>query len=163
MPDELKVHDASFIGSQFSLQIDGVEMARFQGVGGLSWETEVIEEKVSTKEGKVRFIKRPGQTKYPDVTFKRGLSADGALLKWYKSVLDGKVERKSGSIVVYDLAGTEVDRCNFENAWPSKWSASDLDSGSVTRFTEGISNIYEEVQALYRGLRRIVIDSAEDK
>ena len=39
----------------------------------------------------------------------------------------------------------------------------DLDSGSVTRFTEGISNIYEEIQALYRGMRRIVIDSAEDK
>ena len=39
----------------------------------------------------------------------------------------------------------------------------DLDGGSITRFTEGISNIYEEVQALYRGLRRIVIDSAEDK
>jgi hypothetical protein len=39
----------------------------------------------------------------------------------------------------------------------------DLDSGSVTRFTEGISNIYEEVQALYRGLRKIVIDSQDDK
>jgi hypothetical protein len=39
----------------------------------------------------------------------------------------------------------------------------DLDSGSVTRFTEGISNIYEEVQALYRGLRKIVIDSPENK
>lgn len=39
----------------------------------------------------------------------------------------------------------------------------DLDSGSVTRFTEGISNIYEEVQALYRGLRKIVIDGVEDK
>ena len=39
----------------------------------------------------------------------------------------------------------------------------DLDGGSVTRFTEGISNIYEEVQSLYRGLRKIVIDSAEDK
>jgi len=39
----------------------------------------------------------------------------------------------------------------------------DLDSGSVTRFTEGISAIYEEVQALYRGLRKIVIDSPEDK
>ena len=39
----------------------------------------------------------------------------------------------------------------------------DLDSGSVTRFTEGISNIYEEVQALYRGLRKIVIDGPEDK
>ena len=39
----------------------------------------------------------------------------------------------------------------------------DLDGGSVTRYTEGITNIYEEVQTLYRGLRRIVIDSAEDK
>ncbi len=39
----------------------------------------------------------------------------------------------------------------------------DLDSGSITRFTEGISNIYEEVQALYRGLRKIVIDSQDDK
>lgn len=39
----------------------------------------------------------------------------------------------------------------------------DLDSGSVTRFTEGIAGIYEEVQSLYRGLRKIVIDSPEDK
>jgi PilZ domain-containing protein len=39
----------------------------------------------------------------------------------------------------------------------------DLDSGSVTRFTEGISDVYEVVQALYRGLRKIVIDSPEEK
>ena len=38
----------------------------------------------------------------------------------------------------------------------------DLDGGTITRFTEGISNIYEEVQALYRGLRKIVIDSPEE-
>ena len=39
----------------------------------------------------------------------------------------------------------------------------DLDSGSLNRFTEGISDVYEVVQALYRGLRKIVIDSAEEK
>jgi PilZ domain-containing protein len=39
----------------------------------------------------------------------------------------------------------------------------DLDSGSITRFTEGIARIYEEVEALYRGLRKIVIDSPEDQ
>jgi hypothetical protein len=37
----------------------------------------------------------------------------------------------------------------------------DLDSGSVTRYTEGISDVYEVVQTLYRGLRKIVIDSSE--
>ncbi|HEX3155751.1 MAG TPA: PilZ domain-containing protein [Candidatus Angelobacter sp.] len=39
----------------------------------------------------------------------------------------------------------------------------DLDGGTITRFTEGISNIYEEVQSLYRGLRKIVIDSPEER
>ena len=39
----------------------------------------------------------------------------------------------------------------------------DLDSGSITRYTEGISDVYEVVQMLYRGLRKIVIDSVEDK
>lgn len=39
----------------------------------------------------------------------------------------------------------------------------DLDSGSLNRFTDGISDVYEVVQALYRGLRKIVIDSAEEK
>ena len=39
----------------------------------------------------------------------------------------------------------------------------DLDSGSITRYTEGISDVYEVVQALYRGLRKIVLDSAEEK
>ena len=39
----------------------------------------------------------------------------------------------------------------------------DLDSGGVTRFTEGISDAYEVVQALYRGLRKIVADSPEEK
>ena len=38
----------------------------------------------------------------------------------------------------------------------------DLDSGSITRYTEGISHVYEVVQGLYRGLRKIVIDSAEE-
>jgi len=38
----------------------------------------------------------------------------------------------------------------------------DLDSGSITRYTEGISDIYAVVEALYRGLRKIVIDSPQE-
>jgi PilZ domain len=37
----------------------------------------------------------------------------------------------------------------------------DLDAGSMNRFTEGIGEVYEVVQTLYRGLRKVVIDSAE--
>ena len=38
----------------------------------------------------------------------------------------------------------------------------DLDSGSITRYTEGVSDVYEVVQALYRGLRKIVMDAPEE-
>jgi phage tail-like protein len=139
-------HDAEFLGSQFTLEVDGVELARFQAVSGLNWETEVVEFKDTMADGKVAIRKRPGQTKFPDVTFKRGLSADTALLDWYKTVLDGKVERKSGSIVVYDLAGTEKDRWNFERAWPSKWSASDLDAGSDAIMIEEVTIAVEHIE-----------------
>ena len=145
MPDDAK-HDQEFVGSQFTLEIGGVELGRFQAVSGLNWETEVIEFKDTTKEGKVIIRKRPGQTKYPDVTFKRGMSADGALLKWYQTVMDGKVERKEGSIVVYDLAGDEIDRWNFEAAWPSKWSASDLEAGSDSVMIEEVTIAVERME-----------------
>ena len=145
MPDDAK-HDQEFVGSQFTLEIGGVELGRFQAVSGLNWETEVIEFKDTTKEGKVIIRKRPGQTKYPDVTFKRGMSADGALLKWYQTVMDGKVERKEGSIVVYDLAGDEIDRWNFEGAWASKWSASDLEAGSDSVMIEEVTIAVERME-----------------
>ncbi len=123
-------HDVEFLGSQFALEVEGVELARFTEIAGLSWETEVVEYKDTLKNGKVVIRKRPGQTKYGDIMLKRGLSGDRALGTWYQTVLDGKVERKNGSVVVYDMAGTELDRWNFERGWPSKWSASDLNAGS---------------------------------
>jgi phage tail-like protein len=143
MADE---HDPEFLGSQFALELKGVELARFQAVSGLSWETEVVEFKDTTITGKVTIRKRPGQTKYGDVTLKRGLSANAALLDWYKSVLDGKVERKDGSVVVYDMAGAEVDRWNFERGWPSKWSASDLDASSDSVMIEEITIAIEHLE-----------------
>lgn len=139
-------HDMEFLGSQFALELKGVELARFQACSGLGWETEVVEFKDTTVTGKVIIRKRPGQTKYGDITLKRGMSADGKLLDWYKTVLDGAVERKDGSIVVYDSAGTEVDRWNFERGWPSKWSGSDLDASSDSVMIEEVTIAIEHLE-----------------
>ncbi len=38
----------------------------------------------------------------------------------------------------------------------------DVDAGSISRLTEGISDVYEVVQALYRRLRKIVMDGTEE-
>ena len=123
-------HDAEFLGSQFGLEIDGVELARFTAVSGLGYESEIVSFQDTLADGKVITRKRPGRINFPDIVLKRGLSADNALVEWYQTVVDGQVERKSGSVVIYDQTSTEIGRWNFENGWIAKWSASDLDAGS---------------------------------
>ena len=139
-------HDQEFLGSQFALEIEGVEMARFTEVSGLAWETEIVEYKDTLKSGKVVTRKRPGQTSFGDIVLKRGLSGDRALTDWQQTVMDGKVERKNGSVVVYDMAGAEQDRWNFERGWPSKWSASDLNAGSDEVMIEELTIAIEHLE-----------------
>ena len=97
-------------------------------------------------DGKVVTRKRPGRISFPDIVLKRGLSADNALVDWYQTVIDGAVERKSGSVVIYDQTSTELGRWNFENAWISKWSASDLDAGSDDIMIEEITISHEYME-----------------
>jgi phage tail-like protein len=139
-------HDAEYLGSQFGLEIDGVELARFTSVSGLGYESEVVTFQDTLADGKIVTRKRPGRINFGDITLKRGLSADNALVDWYQTVVNGQVERKSGSIVIYDQVSSEIGRWNFENAWISKWSASDLDAGSDDIMIEEITIAHEYME-----------------
>lgn len=139
-------HDAEYLGSQFGLEIDGVELARFTAVSGLGYESEVVTFQDTLADGKVITRKRPGRISFPDIVLKRGLSADNSLVEWYQSVVDGQVERKSGSVVIYDQTSTEIGRWNFENGWIAKWSASDLDAGSDDIMIEEVTIAHEYME-----------------
>ncbi len=139
-------HDLEYLGSQFGLEIDGVELARFTGISGLGYESEVVTFQDTLADGKIITRKRPGRISFPDIVLKRGLSADNALVDWYQTVVNGAVERKSGSVVIYDQTSTEIGRWNFENAWISKWSASDLDAGTDDIMIEEITIAHEYME-----------------
>ncbi|MET0147113.1 MAG: phage tail protein, partial [Ilumatobacteraceae bacterium] len=63
-----------------------------------------------------------------------------------KSIRDGTLEyRTNGALVVSDMSGKELSRWTFNNVWPSKWSASDLDVGSDDLMTEEITLAVEEL------------------
>lgn len=98
---------------QFKLEIDGVI------VGGF---------KEAYKDGDDPIThKRPGKAKYKNIVLKRGFVADPALLDWYKAVLAGKTERKSGSIIYLDREGNEVLRTvEFFECWPKRMAAKDV-------------------------------------
>lgn len=139
-------HDQEYLGSLFALEVEGVEIGRFTGVSGLGYEAEVVTFQDSLGNGDIVTRKRPGRITYSDITLTRGLSADNELVDWYQTVLDGAVERKNGSIVMFDPSGDENGRWNFESAWISAWSASDLDAGSDEVVIEEVTITHEYLE-----------------
>lgn len=132
------LQDVEYIGSWFSLELDNGIEGYFSEIGGLAIEVEVVELTDSVKDTTTR--KRPGTTKYQEITLKRTLSPDKKFWEWAKSIRDGKNDfRTKGAIVLYDITGTEIGRWTIENCWPSKWSASDLDVGSDDLMKEDIT------------------------
>lgn len=112
----------------FGIEIDGVNIAQFREVAGVTNAIQVIEHRENTPGGVQVLKKLPGNQSAGDITLKRGKSADKALWEWFKQVRDGDVAgaRRNGSIILYDYEHGEVARYNFVNGWPSKLSITNL-------------------------------------
>jgi phage tail-like protein len=141
MPNRRKFdHIGNF---NFKVEIEGVTTGAFRNVEGLDSETEVVE----YQDGDDLILrKRPGRTKYSNVTLKRGYVNTDELWQWRKKVIEGKVERKSGSIILCADDGTEVMRYNFFEAWPSKWKGFTLDGKGTDVNVEELELVAEKIE-----------------
>ena len=77
---------------QFVLEVDGIEMASFRKCSGVESETEIIEYKEATKEGKMIIRKVGGAMKWSDITLERRIDESTALWEWRKQVEDGDID-----------------------------------------------------------------------
>jgi phage tail-like protein len=105
--------------ASFELSIPGLLAAKFHSVDGLGSESEILEFRDGTS-GEIR--KLPGRVRYGDITLKRGVTSDGSVAAWRALVESGTgvVERKNGTIVVFDRSGKPVARYHFYQGWPAK-------------------------------------------
>ena len=141
-PGEVK--DVELVGSWFHITLDNGIEGFFTDASGFGYEVEVVEKTDTSTDTRTR--KRPGTTKYQDITLKRTLSPDKKFWNWAKSIRDGTLEyRTNGALVISDMSGTELSRWTFTNIWPSKWSASDLDVGSDDLMVEEVTLAVEEL------------------
>ena len=109
-----------FRSYNFLVELDGIARASFTDCTGLGSTTEIIETREGGDNTTVR--KLPGRTSYTDITLKRGMTDSTDLWDWRQQIVDGEVNRRNGSLVVYDPTGhSEVARFNFFNAWPTKF------------------------------------------
>jgi phage tail-like protein len=130
-------------GFNFLVEIDGITQAGFSEVSGLDATTDPVDYREGNDPNHVR--KLTGLNKYSPITLKRGITDSDELWKWRKTVLNGKAERKNGSIVLLDEAGAEKLRWNFVNAWPSKWTGPALNATSTAIAIETLEITHEEV------------------
>jgi phage tail-like protein len=137
--------DDPYKAFNFLVEIDGIARAGFSEVSGLESETEVIEYRVGTESNTAR--KLPGLTKYANIVLRRGVTQDAELWNWRKTVEEGKVDRRNGSIILLDDDRTEVVRWNFFNGWISKWQGPALNAS-------GNEVAIETIEIAHEGLER---------
>ena len=133
-----------FHGFRFLVEFDHVQHGGFSRVKGLSRETKIE----PRREGGVNDYehKLATMTTYGNLILERGL-ADPYLWAWHENVVDGRIERRTVTIVIRDEAGTEVWRWLVESAFPVKWAGTDLDAASA-------QVLVESVELAHHGFRR---------
>jgi phage tail-like protein len=133
----------AFPACRFYVEIGGIAVAVFTEVGGLEMETEVFDYEEGGNNG---FIHRlPGRSKCGNLTLKRGMTRTNELLKWYVKVVQGQIDRRNLTVVLYDVKGEVLARWTFANAYPVKWAGPQLQA-------EGNAVAIETLEIAHDGL-----------
>ena len=133
-----------FLNFNFRVEIAGLQVAAFHECSGLESAIDVIEH----REGGGAIRKLPGIAKFTNIVLRRGVTADRELYDLHLRCVEGRIERKSGSIILMDRADQEVARWNFEQAWPARWVGPELTA-------EGNDVAIETLELAHEGIRRV--------
>ncbi len=118
------------VGFHFKVEFVGIgndNDVRFQSVSGLNieFDTEAFKE-----GGENRFEHTlPVRTKYPDLSLKRGMLTDSKVIDWCLNTFQNRVFKPVHiNIILLNEEHQPLKTWNVYNAWPKKWSVSDLNA-----------------------------------
>jgi phage tail-like protein len=136
---------------RFRVEIDSIARAGFSEVSGLEAQVSIVDYREGTDPPHVR--KLSGLTRYSNITLKYGLATGGdalALFNWFRDVSQGQLagNRRRLVIVVQDETGQDRARFNVSEAWPAKYSASDLNA-------KGNEVVIELLELANEGIERV--------
>lgn len=129
----------------FVVEIDGIPVAGFSEVSGLTTDTNVVEYREGN-EPNATTRKLPGLIKYSNIVLKRGWTKDTKLWDWRKKVLDGKTQRTTGTITLRDEARQPALSWNFREGWPCKWEGPALNGKTSEVAIESMEIAHEGLE-----------------
>lgn len=128
----------------FKVEVDGISVAAFSECSGLTSESDVIEYRDGNEENRVR--KLPGLKKVSEITLQRGFTDNKELWDWRKTVMDGKTERKSVSIVLQNEAREDALSWNLYESFPSKWEGPGFNAKNSEVAIEKLTFVCETIE-----------------
>ena len=110
----------------FRLEIDGLGVAAFSEVSGLSAET-VSRPRKGKQQSHIR--KLVGLRKYSNISLKRGFTQDRSLWNWYRNI-NAKSDCRNITITMIDEAGKPVKQWHAKKAWVHKYEGPSFEAGN---------------------------------
>ncbi|MGI5400304.1 phage tail protein [Streptomyces sp. CA-135486] len=135
-----------FVNFNYLVEIDNIARGAFHEVSGLDSTVDVVEHREGGANTTPR--KLAGQTKHANIVLRWGMTIDNQLWDWHKTVVDGTIDRRNGSVILLDRRGQEVARWNFVRAWPTKYTAPSLSA-------EASDVAIESIELVHEGLERV--------
>jgi phage tail-like protein len=134
-----------YLGCRFEVEIDNLKVGGFSEVSGLGIEVDTED---YIEGGVNNYVhKLPKGVKYSNLILKRGVIDSDVFWKWQEDVVNGKIERKSGRIILLDSEGNVKWTWTFEDVYPVKWSGPDFkaDNSAVA---------IESLELVHKGIRK---------
>ncbi len=129
---------------KFHVEIEGIIEGAFLECKGLGMKWKVYKYKEGGVNNYVHQL--PERVDYAKVTLTRGVDLSGIIWAWcQQGMLDGRVDRRNVSIILFDAAGDEVQRWNLIDAYPLAWKGPTLKTNSK-------NVVVETLQLAHRGM-----------
>jgi len=134
---------------RFHVEIDGLLFAGFTEVSGLSVEIEFD----SYNEGGVNDFAHilPKTVKFQNIVLKQGILYSDQMWDWVLDVMDGKIKKRNGRILLLGTNQLPVWYWEFSNAYPVKWTGSDLKA-------TGNGVFVETLELSHQGIKKVPSD-----
>lgn len=132
---------------RFLLEIDGIVQAGFSEATIPDSSTDPIEYREGGEPPTVR--KLVGLVKHGNISLKWGITDSSIeLFNWWKLVSQGNMKdaRKNIAIILQDEEGNDKSRWEFEEAWPIKYDAPDLNAKGTDVAIESLDIVHEGMQ-----------------
>lgn len=134
------------VGFHFRVEVLGLPPndndVRFTEVSGLS--VEVGTEEVAEGGQNWYVQKFPLRAKYPELVLKRGLLVGSEITEWIRaSVEELRIQPKNVDVLLLNQEHEPLLTWHLVNAYPTKWSVSDLNASNNAVVVESLQFFYQ--------------------